>query len=89
MKRVYINRFWSTKLIFCEVLNFLHIILQAHITNEFLSGNFYRLGTEVWNEGLDSSVDVLDEVFPKVRAFLFLCQSDILFVGFIHVNRLR
>lgn len=24
------------------------------------------LGADVWNEGLESSVDPLDEVFPKV-----------------------
>lgn len=67
MSRIYINRFWSVKLMFCEFLNFLHVILQVYITNEFLSGNFYRLGSEIWNEGFDSNVDVLDEVFPKVN----------------------
>lgn len=70
LKRIYINKYWSAKLIFCEVLNFFHIILQVYITNKFLSGNFYRLGSEVWQEGLDSSVDVLDEVFPKVTTVI-------------------
>ncbi|CAH1990859.1 unnamed protein product [Acanthoscelides obtectus] len=71
LKRVYINNFWSYKLIGIEVLNFLHVILQIYITNKFLSGNFRQLGSEVWSEGLDSSVDVLDEVFPKITKCTF------------------
>lgn len=71
LKRVYINKYWSVKLMCCEILNLLHVVLQVHITNQFLSGNFLKLGSEIWTEGLDSNVDVLDDVFPKVRFTLY------------------
>nr|CAI5829507.1 unnamed protein product [Callosobruchus analis] len=71
IKRIYINNYWSFKLIMIEVLNFLHVILQMYITNKFLSGNFKQLGSEIWTEGLDSNVDVLDEVFPKITKCTF------------------
>ncbi|KAJ8931588.1 hypothetical protein NQ314_015475 [Rhamnusium bicolor] len=70
LTRVYINRTWSLKLIFCEILNLLHVVLQIYITNAFLKGNFNQLGVEIWNEGLESNVDILDEVFPKVRKII-------------------
>nr|CAH7730556.1 unnamed protein product [Callosobruchus chinensis] len=71
IKRIYINNYWSYKLIAIEILNFLHVIVQMYITNKFLSGNFKQLGSEIWAEGLDSSVDVLDEVFPKITKCTF------------------
>ncbi|XP_018562313.1 innexin inx7 isoform X1 [Anoplophora glabripennis] len=71
LTRVYINKSWSIKLIFCEVLNLLHIILQIYITNKFLQGNFNNLGVEIMNDGLESNVDILDEVFPKVTKCTF------------------
>ncbi|KAJ8979045.1 hypothetical protein NQ317_010296, partial [Molorchus minor] len=71
LTRIYINRSWSVKLIICECLNVLHIILQIYITDVFLSGNFNQLGINIWREGLDSNVDILDEVFPKVTKCTF------------------
>ncbi|KAJ8947246.1 hypothetical protein NQ318_012012 [Aromia moschata] len=71
LTRIYINRMWSVKLIFCEVLNLLHVILQVYITDAFLNGNFNNLGMEIMSDGLESNVDVLDEVFPKVTKCTF------------------
>ncbi|CAH1111010.1 unnamed protein product [Psylliodes chrysocephalus] len=68
---IYINKYWSLKLMICEVINLLHILLQFHITDKFLGYRFNDLGSSVWQEGLDSSVDVLDEVFPKITKCTF------------------
>lgn len=66
MGRIYINRSWSRSLVLCELLNFFNIILQVYLTDCFLAGQFLMLGAEVWVNGLESSVDTLDIVFPKV-----------------------
>lgn len=71
MSRLYINRSWSISLILCEVINFVHIILQVHLTNQFLCGQFLSLGPEIIRNGVDSSVDQLDVVFPKVTKCTF------------------
>ncbi|KAF5275882.1 hypothetical protein FQR65_LT04121 [Abscondita terminalis] len=71
MSRLYINRSWSISLVFCELINFFHVILQVHLTNKFLSGQFLSLGPEILRNGVDSSVDQLDVVFPKVTKCTF------------------
>ncbi|KAL1491940.1 hypothetical protein ABEB36_012457 [Hypothenemus hampei] len=71
MDRLYISGSWSLNMMFCESLNLLNVILQIYITNKFLGGEFLRLGADVWKEGLESSVDPLDEVFPKVTKCTF------------------
>ncbi|XP_072398199.1 innexin inx7 isoform X1 [Diabrotica undecimpunctata] len=68
---VYVNKNWALKLMLIEVVNFIHIIIQIAITNRFLGGKFLRLGSTVWRNGLDSSVDILDEVFPKITKCTF------------------
>ncbi|CAG9840089.1 unnamed protein product [Diabrotica balteata] len=68
---VYVNKNWALKLMLVEVINFIHIIIQIAITNRFLGGKFLRLGSTVWRNGLDSSVDILDEVFPKITKCTF------------------
>ncbi|XP_074025545.1 innexin inx7 [Leptinotarsa decemlineata] len=68
---IYVNRNWSTKLIVCEVLNVLHVIFQICLTNKFLGGHFISLGLHILSEGLNSNVDILDEVFPKVTKCTF------------------
>lgn len=65
MERFYIGH-WSVGLIFCEILNFLNIILQIYVTNKFLNGRFLDLGISIWKYGYEASVDVLEIVFPKV-----------------------
>ncbi|KAF5280645.1 hypothetical protein FQA39_LY05293 [Lamprigera yunnana] len=71
MSRLYINRSWSTGLVLCEFLNFIHVIIQVHMTNKFLAGQFLSLGPEIIRNGVDSSVDQLDIVFPKVTKCTF------------------
>ncbi|KAG5896206.1 hypothetical protein JTB14_006653 [Gonioctena quinquepunctata] len=71
LQGIYINKNWSRKLIICEVLNFLHVILQIYITDHFLNGHFTSLGTHLIQDGLESNVDILDEVFPKITKCTF------------------
>ncbi|XP_018333547.1 innexin inx7-like isoform X2 [Agrilus planipennis] len=71
MKRLYCNRSWSMWLTFCEVLNLANIILQIYFTNQFLGGQFLKIGHEIFYKGLEPSVDVLDVVFPKVAKCTF------------------
>lgn len=71
LQRVYISGHWSMNLILCEFLNFGNVLLQIYITNKFLNGDFLSLGADVIREGLESSVDPLDEVFPKVTKCTF------------------
>lgn len=61
-----IHTLWALKLIFFEVLNVFHIVLQFYITDKFLQGQFWDLGVNIINKGLESTIDPLDEVFPKV-----------------------
>lgn len=83
MDRMYINGRWSIYLIGCEFLNVLHVLLQFYITNKFLNDKFYDLGPTMIREGLEDSVTVLDEVFPKVTLFLILIFINIKFDFFI------
>ncbi|CAH1127039.1 unnamed protein product [Ceutorhynchus assimilis] len=71
IERIYISGSWSLNLMFCETLNLLNVILQIYIADMFLSNQFLHLGADVWREGLESSVDPLDEVFPKVTKCTF------------------
>ncbi|RZC32479.1 innexin inx7 [Asbolus verrucosus] len=69
--RIVFNKSWSRWLVFCEILNVVNVVLQIYITDVFLSKQFFPLGTTVINEGLDDTVTVLDEVFPKVTKCTF------------------
>uniref|UniRef100_A0A336MRI1 Innexin n=1 Tax=Culicoides sonorensis TaxID=179676 RepID=A0A336MRI1_CULSO len=60
------NPNWGYKLTFCEILNFLHVILQIYITDMFLGGKFLSLGIDFINDDFKGEMDVLDIVFPKV-----------------------
>ncbi|XP_050296267.1 innexin inx7-like isoform X2 [Anthonomus grandis grandis] len=71
IERIYISGSWSINLMICEALNLLNVICQIYITNTFLNGQFLHLGADVVNQGLESSVDPLDEVFPKVTKCTF------------------
>ncbi|XP_055548470.1 innexin inx7 isoform X2 [Wyeomyia smithii] len=61
-----INHLWAFKLVFCEFLNLINVLIQVRYTNKFLSGRFYHLGIDFINEDFDGTMDVLDTVFPKV-----------------------
>lgn len=60
------NPAWGYKLMFCEVLNVLNVLLQFYVTNKFLGGKFYELGIHFINEDFNGEMDVLDTVFPKM-----------------------
>lgn len=64
--RLKLNIFWGPKLIICEILNFLNILLQIYLTNKFLGGLFYNLGHNVMDEKWNPKIDTLDIIFPKV-----------------------
>ncbi|CAO1416601.1 unnamed protein product [Diamesa serratosioi] len=66
MKHIEINRNWSNKLIFCELLNLANLCLQIHLTHLFLGKQFYALGVDFINDDFTGEMDTLDVVFPKV-----------------------
>jgi hypothetical protein len=48
------------------MMNFLNVIFQIYITNEFLGGHFYTLGIDFIRDDFRGIMDSLDVVFPKV-----------------------
>lgn len=64
--RFRLNKDWALGLVSCELLNALNIILQIHMVDSFLQGNFTDLGSR-WL----SDEDVLETVFPKVTKCTF------------------
>lgn len=71
LQRLYVSRTWAVNLIMCEFLNCVHLIVQIYLTDVFLAGQFLNLGPEIVTNGLDSNVDVLDVVFPKITKCTF------------------
>lgn len=66
LKHLKVNRSWAYKLIFCEILNLLNVLLQIWFTNIFLGGQFYGLGLDFIRDDFKGIMDSLDVVFPKV-----------------------
>lgn len=66
LQHIRVNRFWASRLIFCEYLNFFNIMLQVYLTNRFLGGQFYKLGPNFIEDDFKGIMDTLDVVFPKV-----------------------
>lgn len=71
LMRLHLNRPWAYYLGLCEVLNFVNVIVQIHLTNWFLGGAFLNLGHKVIEDDFEQAVDTLDVVFPKVTKCLF------------------
>lgn len=71
LQHIRVNRFWATRLIFCEYLNLFNIAFQVYITNRFLGGNFYSLGPNFIKDDFRGIMDTLDTVFPKVTKCQF------------------
>lgn len=46
LQHIRVNRFWASRLIICEHLNLLNLIIQVAFTNRFLGGQFYTLGVD-------------------------------------------
>lgn len=66
LQHIRVNRFWASRLIICEHLNLLNLIIQVAFTNRFLGGQFYSLGVDFIRDDFDGIMDSLDMVFPKV-----------------------
>ncbi|XP_053691470.1 innexin inx7 [Sabethes cyaneus] len=65
-RHLIINNLWAVKLVFCEVLNMINVLIHVKFTNIFLGGRFYQLGLDFINEDFTGQMDVLDTIFPKV-----------------------
>ncbi len=66
LQHIRVNRFWASRLIICEHLNLLNLIVQVAFTNRFLGGQFYTLGIDFIRDDFTGIMDSLDMVFPKV-----------------------
>lgn len=66
-----VNQNWTLWLIICEFMNLANLLLNIWLTNAFLNGHFLSLGPKLMREGLDSNVDPLDVVFPKMTKCIF------------------
>ena len=66
--------FFSSRYVFCDLLNFVNVIGQMYFVNFFLGGVFMTYGTDVINfmsmEDKDRS-DPMMEVFPRVTKCTF------------------
>ncbi|XP_014222246.1 innexin inx7-like [Trichogramma pretiosum] len=71
LSRLHMNRSWALYLSMCEVLNLLNLWLQMHLTNKFLGEQFYSLGFDLAETGINMKGDALDRVFPKVTKCTF------------------
>lgn len=71
LERLHLNRPWSYYMGFCEVLNFLNLLLQMYLTDWFLGGAFIGLGPALTEPDSPGKMDPLDIVFPKVTKCLF------------------
>nr|CAD7267440.1 unnamed protein product [Timema shepardi] len=67
LQRLHINRPWASWLILCELLNAVNVIFQIIMMDCFLGGAFLTLAPD-W---LNSEVNMLDIVFPKVTKCIF------------------
>ena len=63
-----------------QILNFINVIVNLHITDVFLGNQFSNFGWETWRMmGVDDSErsDPLMRVFPKVRATRRLLEFEL------------
>lgn len=66
LRHIQVNRHWATKMIICEVLNLMNLLLQIYFTHIFLGRQFLTLGIDFINEDFTDELSTLDIVFPKV-----------------------
>jgi len=63
------HNIWTAKLYVCEILNFLNVILQLHLTDVFLDGSFSKYGLNVlsWSDyDPENRIDPMSRVFPQM-----------------------
>lgn len=83
IERIYINRTWSYYLSFCEILNFINVVMQIYLTDWFLGGAFMGLGKIAADNSYSGRMEPLDIVFPKVCIILslsFYFHLDVFYV---------
>lgn len=59
---------------FCELLNFLNVILNMFMVDKFLGGTFLKYGTEVIkfsNMQQENRTDPMIEIFPRLTKCTF------------------
>lgn len=66
MKHIEVNRNWAYKMVFCELLNLLHTVLQVYLTHLFLGRQFLNLGRDFLRDDFTGTMDALDIIFPKI-----------------------
>lgn len=66
LKHIEVNRNWAYKMIFCEILNLLNVVLQIYLTHIFLGRQFLHLGIDFLRDDFEGMMDTLDIIFPKV-----------------------
>lgn len=68
------HRFWALKFYFCEILNFINVIVQIAVTDSFLGGAFSKFGLEAatWSDtDGEERVDPMYRVFPRMTKCMF------------------
>lgn len=70
-ENIKVNRHFATKLITCELLCLLNLLLQIYATHRFLGRQFLALGLNFLRDDFEGKMDALDVVFPKVTKCLF------------------
>jgi len=74
IRTLHSHRLYVAKYVFCEVLNFVNVILQLYLMNFFLGGQFFTYGTDVLRMSempMEERVDPMSKVFPKVTKCTF------------------
>jgi hypothetical protein len=70
----YQNTGYARKYVICEVINFLHVLLQFWITDVFLDGEFFSYGLRIMDfvqDDPNARVDPMVRVFPKMAKCTF------------------
>ncbi|XP_034947946.1 innexin inx7 [Chelonus insularis] len=71
LNRLHVNRPWAYYLSFCEVLNFMNVMVQIYLTDLFLGGAFLGLGITLTESEYGHKMSPLDIIFPKVTKCMF------------------
>lgn len=70
-ENIQLNGLFASKLILCENLCLLNLLVQIYATHRFLGRQFLALGPRFIRDDFQGQMDVLDVVFPKVTKCLF------------------
>lgn len=68
------HTWWAAKFYFCEILNFINVIVQIALTDHFLGGAFSSFGIEAasWSDqDAEDRMDPMIQVFPRMTKCTF------------------